>query len=113
MIVPPDGIWVYTYNGSTWDHVYATEWGNTQSCDYYVIRPITSGVEYPGAVTYLYNKYTSGLIGGVYHYGQGSGMLWREHWDSPIQYVPYGTKAWQLGADNLEWLILHGCQAVS
>lgn len=119
MIVPPhphSGFGYYTYNGTTWDYNYGLlddiGWGNTTPYDYYTTRGITSGNTHPGSVTYLYHKYTSALLGGLYHYGQGSGMLWRVEWDDPIIYAPYGTKAWQLGAIDLEWLILHGCQAV-
>ena len=63
---------------------------------------------YPGSVIYLYYKYTSCLLGGLYHYGQGTGYHWRLHWDDPVEYTIYR----QLGTKDLEWLILHGCQAV-
>jgi len=44
----------------------------------------------------------------LYHYGQGTGHHWRLHWDDPVEYTIYQ----QLGTKDLEWLILHGCQAV-
>ena len=116
MIVPPhphDTFGYYTYDGSTWTHSYGylddIGWGDTTPyCYYSYPLCVTSGQQYPGAVIYLYYKYTSCLLGGVYHHGQGTGHHWRLHWNDPVQYTVYG----QLGAKNLEWLILYGCQAV-
>lgn len=120
MIVPPhphDYFDYYTFNGTSWDHKSTTDmasfgWGYTTPYDYYTFKGVTTGNTHPGSVTYLYHEYTSALLGGLYHYGQGSGMQWRVRWNDPVEYAPYGTKAWQLGAIDLEWLILHGCQAV-
>jgi len=120
MIVPPHphhGFGYHTYNGASWDYHYAADmvaidWGHSTPYDYYTSPGVTSGNTHPGSVTYLYPEYTSALLGGLYHYGQGTGMQWRVHWNDPIEYAPYGTKAFQLGAIDLEWLILHGCQAV-
>ena len=87
-------------------------WGTPQATyDYYVLRPTAAAQFLPGAVTYLYYKYTSSLLGFPYDYaGRGidPGSYYRLRWDSPIKSVSYGM----LGDKELEWLILHGCQAV-
>ncbi len=115
MIVPPhphDLFGYYTYNGTTWTYNtgYLDDigWGYTTPYDYYTYPGVTTGNTHPGSVTYLYYKYTSCLLGGLYHYGQGTGHQWRLHWDDPVQTTVYE----QLGNKDLEWLILHGCQAV-
>jgi hypothetical protein len=116
MIVPPhphDLFGYYTYDGTTWtehwDYLDDIDWGHTTPyCYYSDPLCVTSGDKYPGSVTYLYYKYTSCLLGGVYHYGQGTGHNWRLHWNDPVQTTMYQ----QLGSKDLEWLILHGCQAV-
>lgn len=119
MIVPPHPnsyFGYYLYESGAWNHysepMVTIDWGHTTPYDYYTFRGITTGNTHPGSVTYLYNEYTSALLGGLYHYGQGSGMQWRVKWNDPVEYAPSGTKAWQLGAIDLEWLFLHGCQAV-
>lgn len=116
MIVPPHPhhtFGYYTYDGTTWTHHsgYLDEigWGDTTPYCYYTYPIcVTSGDTHPGSVIYLYYKYTSCLLGGLYHHGQGTGHHWRLHWDDPVEYTIYG----QLGTKDLEWLILHGCQAV-
>jgi hypothetical protein len=114
MIVPPhphDTFDYYNYIGGTWVHnsgfLDTIGWGHTTAYDYYPTRPITDANLHPGAVTYLYNRYTSSLLGGAYDYGGGS-RPWQEHWNDPVQSFSYG----ELGDLDLEWLILHGCQAV-
>jgi hypothetical protein len=113
-IVPPhphDSFGYYNYEGGVWVHKsgFLDEilWGDTTNYDYYAIRPIDYADQYPGALTYLYYEYTSSLLGGLYDYG-GGGHHWRLHWNDPLEYLVYG----QLGDIDLEWLILHGCQAV-
>jgi hypothetical protein len=114
MIVPPhphDWFSYSNYEGGTWVHKsgYLDDigWGSTTNFDYYAIRPIDYADELPGALTYLYNEYTSSLLGGMYDYG-GGGHFWRDHWYDTAQLLVYD----QLGDNDLEWLILHGCQAV-
>lgn len=113
-IVPPhphDWFHYYNYESGSW--VYKSgfldeiDWGKTTNFDYYAIRPINYADHYPGSLTYLYYKYTSSLLGAPYDYG-GGGHHWRLHWDDPLEYLVYD----QLGDKDLEWLILHGCQAV-
>ncbi len=113
-IVPPhphDSFGYYNYEGGVWVHKsgYLDEilWGDTTNYDYYAIRPINNADQYPGALTYLYYEYTSSLLGGPFDYG-GGGHHWRLHWNDPLENLVYG----QLGDIDLEWLILHGCQAV-
>jgi len=116
MIVPPhphQSFGYYTYDGTTWTYHsgYLDEigWGHTTPYCYYTFPLcVTTGNTHPGSVIYLYYKYTSCLLGGLYHYGQGTGHHWRLHWDDPVEYTIYQ----QLGTKDLEWLILHGCQAV-
>lgn len=113
-IVPPhphDWFDYSNYEGGAWVHKsgYLDEigWGSTTDFDYYALRPIDYADELPGALTYLYSEYTSSLLGGMYDYG-GGGHFWRDHWYDPAQLLVYD----QLGDNDLEWLILHGCQAV-
>jgi hypothetical protein len=113
-IVPPhphDWFGYYNYEGGVWVHKHGylddIDWGHTTNFDYYAIRPINNADQHPGALTYLYNEYTSSLLGGPYDYG-GGGRHWRLHWNDPPEYLDYG----QLGDIDLEWLILYGCQAV-
>jgi len=113
-IVPPhphDWFGYYTYDGNTWVHnqgyLDTIDWGHTTNYDYWAIRPVNRAHIYPGAVTYLYHQYTSSLIGEGYDYSGGN-LPWRRHWDDAIQHESYG----KLGEKDLEWLILHGCQAV-
>lgn len=115
-IVPPhpaDWFHYSTYNSSTntwtghWGILSDIGWGDTTPYDYYALRPIDYADVYSGAVTYLYNEYTSSLLGGMYDYG-GGGHFWREHWYDPAELMIYD----QLGDIRLNWLILHGCQAV-
>jgi hypothetical protein len=82
-------------------------WGHLTPYDYYPTRPIANADVHPAAVTYLYNEYTSSLLGGSYDY-DGGNRPWQQRWNDPIQYFSYG----ELGDLDLEWLILHGCQAV-
>lgn len=115
MIVPPHPhhyFGYYTYNGSSWDYNtgYLDDigWGSAVPYDYYTYPGVTTGNTHPGSVTYLYYQYTSALLGGLYHYGQGTGHNWRMRWNDPVQTTIYQ----QLGNKDLEFLILHGCQAV-
>ena len=112
-IVPPhphDKFHYFNYEGGTWVYKegYLDEigWGYTTNYDYYAVRPINNANLHPGAVTYLYNEYTSSLLGGGYDYGGGT--KWRLYWNDPLQTATYG----KLGDKYLKWLILYGCQAV-
>jgi hypothetical protein len=113
-IVPPhphDLFDYYNYEGGSWvdksGYLDDIDWGHTAPYDYYPTRPITNANISPAAVTYLYNRYTSSLLGGAYDYGGGT-RSWQEHWNDPVQTFSYG----ELGDLDLEWLILYGCQAV-
>lgn len=107
---PHEQFHYYNYENGGWvsktGYLDDIGWGYTTNYDYYAVRPIHNANVHPGAVTYLYNKYTSSLIGGGYDYGGGA--QWREHWNDPLKTAVYG----KLGDNDLEWLILHGCQAV-
>lgn len=80
--------------------------------DYYASGSIKNAHLFPGAVTYLFHVYTASLLGDPYDYGggepEGSPQFYRVHWFDQKQQIQYG----KLGAQNLKWLILHGCQAV-
>ena len=113
-IVPPHphvpfSYWSYT--GNTWVEIDTgflddLGWGYTTPYDYYVQRPVVDAEEVPAAVTYLFNSYTSSLLGPTRDYGGGT--RWREHWNEAAQTTAYG----KLGDQRLKWLILNGCQAV-
>lgn len=88
-------------------------WGTPKApYDYYARRPVKYAEFFPGAVTYLYYQYTSSLLGDPFDYGHGlidvGDAAYRERWYSPLKTLDYG----RLGNIDLEWLILHGCQAV-
>lgn len=108
---PHDYFGYWNYEGGTWVHHYGyldeIGWGDTTNYDYYVFRSVDNAETYPAAVIYLYNEYTSSLMGGGRDYS-GGGLYWHDHWYDPPNYLVYG----QLGDKKLEWLILHGCQAV-
>ena len=113
-IVPPHPHHTFNYSnysGGVWvphsGFLDDIGWGHTTPYDYYPTRPITNANVHPAAVTYLHNKYTSSLLGGAFDYGGGS-RPWHEHWHDPVQYFSYG----ELGDLDVEWVILHGCQAV-
>jgi hypothetical protein len=113
-IVPPHPHSMFRYSNyinGTWvqdtGYLDTIGWGHTTSYDYWAIRPVNNAHIYPASVTYLYNKYTSSLIGQVYDYSGGN-VPWRKHWYDGINHENYG----KLGDKDLEWLILHGCQAV-
>ena len=82
--------------------------------DYYATRHIINGLSNPGALTYLYNAYTSSLLGPCYDYAVAcdqevtTGSYCRNTCSDPALFVHYP----QLGERNLKWLILDGCQAV-
>jgi hypothetical protein len=116
MAVPPylhHDFTIYTYESGSWNStVYpansTVNWGVDPPYDYYAIRPITIADNWPGSVTYLHNKYTSAFVGALYHYGAYPTYKYRIEWDDPL-----GTfDGEKLGSKQLEWLILHGCQAV-
>jgi len=73
MIVPPhphDYFGYDTYDGTIWTHhsgyLDDIDWGHTTPyCYYSYPLCVTSGDTHPGAVTYLYYKYTSCLLGGL------------------------------------------------
>jgi hypothetical protein len=113
-IVPPhphDWFGYSNYVGGAWVHNsgYLDDigWGHLTPYDYYPTRPIVNANVYPAAVTYLYNEYTSCLLGGPYDYGGGN-RPWQQRWNDAVQYFSYG----ELGDLDMEWLILYGCQAV-
>lgn len=133
-IVPPHGPSLFDYHlyeghpTPEWNpktgYLDQIDWGDTINFDYYAVRPITIADEYPGALTYLYHEYTASLLGYPYDYC-GSAKLagfwegfpslyldgylpWRERWHDQVQELRYG----QLGDKRLNWLVLHGCQAV-
>jgi hypothetical protein len=83
-------------------------WGWEIPYDYWAERPITNANVHPGSVTYLYEPFTSMLIGGAYDYRGDGPQPYRITADAPVQYADVG----KLGSHDLEWLILHGCQAV-
>jgi hypothetical protein len=115
-IVPPhpDHPFDYsTYNTSTntWTphtgSLGGIGWGDSTPFDYWAYRPVTIANWFPAAVTYLYNEYTASLLGWPYDYSGITGY-WREHWYDPMQSFSYE----RLGNTSINWLILHGCQAV-
>jgi hypothetical protein len=114
---PDESFAYFNYEGGKWvgpkkGNLGKMGWGTGKApYDYYARRPVKYANYMPGAVTYLYYEYTSSLLGLPYDYGGGipdPGCAYRVHWNDPIKILFYG----RLGDIDLEWLILHGCQAV-
>jgi hypothetical protein len=108
-----NGTWQdYEKNGVKGINQAKVGWGTMDApFDYWTYRPITYADLWPGAVTYLHNEYTSCVLGYPYDYGGGfidPYGAYREHWYD----TPKGWDNERLGEIDLEWLILHGCQAV-
>lgn len=116
MITPPhpDELgYFWSNNGSDWHEIEGnwTEWGTTALPFEYFHYDITNGPSYPGSVTYLYEPFTAVLLGHQFKKGEYS------YYQLSAQNTSEGntiTKRFQsgLGTNDLEWLILHGCQAV-
>jgi hypothetical protein len=122
MITPPHPPWDEDYsdfwsnNSGIWGMVCGrySEWGTELLPFEYYIMDVVDGPTHPSSVTYLYEAYTSALIG---HHQFNRDYAW------PIQLsaqdIPdgnsLGTIDWcrgGLGTNDLEWLILHGCKGV-
>ncbi|RLA89557.1 MAG: hypothetical protein DRG58_04785 [Deltaproteobacteria bacterium] len=118
MITPPHPCYSSHFwsNGSgSWAEVTGgmCDWGTSALPYEYYYQDITAGRSSPGAVVYLHEPFTSALLG--WHFIPGT--------DSVVQTVGQDTAAGNspattitcrsgLGTNDLEWLILHGCQAV-
>jgi hypothetical protein len=114
-IPPPDYDFAcYVNKQGNWkEEKTCYHWGSPgMPFDYYASGSIKNSATFPGAVTYLYHTCTASLLGDPYDYGggepEGSPQFWKVHWNDTPQQIQYG----KLGAQNLKWLILHGCQAV-
>ncbi len=107
---------INTNKPSGWEKKEAGEtspWGTTSMpFDYYASGSITNANKFPGAITYLYHEYTASLLGDPYDYGggepEGSLQPYKVKWNDSLGKIKYK----KLGAKNLKWLILDGCQAV-
>jgi hypothetical protein len=125
MVTPPHHshqwtLWTNNYgNGKKWKTYEAdlTDWGTPNSPMEYYNFDIIDGMQYPGSVTYLYEPFTSALIGGKYHFGSKFFIpLWRGQKKcqntKDKNTLDLAICAGRLGNKDLDWLILHGCQAV-
>jgi hypothetical protein len=121
MITPPhpcgsDHLDFWSNSTGVWEQISGQfcEWGTTILPFEYYIVDVVDGPTHPSSVIYLHEPYTSALIGN---------HQFNPDYSWPIQFsaqdTPGGNSArtfsWcrgGLGTNDLEWLILHGCQAV-
>lgn len=118
MITPPHPTYSSSFwsnNSGTWQTVAGSwpQWGTAALPYEYYPQDLTTGATQPGGVVYLYEPYTSALLG--YHFDADATSTYQ----TTAQNTPAGNTAGTtgtftsgLGTNDLEWLILHGCQAV-
>lgn len=90
------------------------DWGSARLPFEYYPSDITAGEVSPGAVVYLHEPFTSALPGWHFIPGRGS-VAQTQGQDTPAGNSPGTTISCPGGlgtGGDLEWLILHGCQAV-
>lgn len=118
MITPPhhcDNGYFWSNNNGSWHKIYGNwcDWGTTSLPYEYYSTDLNTGQTHPGSVTYLYEPFTSALLG--YQFRSDTFSTYQiTAQDTPSGNSPgtRGTFNSGLGTNDLEWLILHGCQAV-
>lgn len=116
MLVPPHPAGTHSFwsnNSGEWNHVDGRfpDWGTLSLPYEYYWEDVTSGQRHPGSVVYLHEPFTSALLG--YHFEADASSTYQ----STAQDRPDGNSRTEsfssgLGDNDLEWLILHGCQAL-
>lgn len=123
MITPPFPCEMYhhfwTNNTGSWTQTSGNwcDWGSVSLPYEYYRRDVTGGRANPGAVVYLYEPFTSALLGGYYHFDPDAFDC---RYQKSAQDEIWGNTAATsgpcsvsgLGTNDLEWLILYGCKAV-
>ncbi|MDD3582280.1 MAG: hypothetical protein PHW74_14850 [Desulfobacca sp.] len=118
MITPPHPCYsshFWSNASGSWAEVTGgmCDWGTSALPYEYYYQDLTAGASSPGAVVYLHEPFTSALLG--WHFIPGTNSVVQTvGQDTPSGNSPGTTITCQggLGANDLEWLILHGCQAV-
>lgn len=89
------------------------DWGTEALPFEYFNYDVTDGPDFPGSVTYLYEPFTAVLLGYQFKAGETSTYQLSAQ-NTPAGNTPKTTKKFAsgLGTNDLEWLFLHGCQAV-
>jgi hypothetical protein len=110
-----DTFWYWKYGywigyGSGW-HVYDiqwTDWGTSMNHPYQYHRYIRTDASLSNSfsIFYAYNPATSILIGKDY---TGSSWVTENTWNQSTG----DTRSGKLGDDDIEWLVGHGCNAVT
>lgn len=119
MITPPHPLYeseFWSNNSGIWEHVpgHFYDWGTPLLPYEYYIMDVVDGTTHPSSVTYLYGAYTSALIGFHQFNPDFAWPVQLSAQDTPEGNTPR-TFTWctgGLGTNDLEWLILFGCQAV-
>jgi len=124
MITPPHptpsdpgggGFFFWSNESGSWQKISEAWvfWGTRDMPYEYYYRDVTSGREQPGSVTYLWEPFTSALLGYQFQPEELS-YYQKSAQDTPSRNSSgtYGAFTSGLGTDDLEWLILYGCQAV-
>ena len=121
MITPPHPCRIdyedfWSNSSGVWERVSSQYclWGTlTLPFEYYVMD-VVDGPTHPSSVIYLHEPYTSVLMGNHQFNPDYDWPIQLSAQDTPDGNSP-GTIDWcrgGLGTNDLEWLILHGCQAV-
>ncbi|MCK4420577.1 hypothetical protein KAW48_02175 [candidate division WOR-3 bacterium] len=105
----------WSNNTGSWTEINGDwcDWGTPALPYEYYYIDLTTGQDHPGSVTYLYEPFTSVLLG--YQFQPCVTSTYQiSAQDAPSGNSPgnMGTFVSGLGTRDLEWLILHGCQAV-
>ena len=110
-----EAFWSNNNSNGTWEKIIGnwSQWGTNALPYEYFWTDIYTAKYFPGAVIYLWEPFTSILIGRFYHFDpQNPSFGQISAQDSPDGNLTQTLScSGGLGGD-LKWLILHGCQAV-
>jgi hypothetical protein len=121
MITPPHpcGFDSDFWSNSTgvWEQISGQfcEWGTPVLPFEYYIVDVVDGPTHPSSVIYLHEPYTSALIGNHQFNKDFAWPIQFSAQDTPDGNFSPGAFSWctgGLGTNDLEWLILYGCQGV-
>ena len=119
MITPPHENYCcncfWSNNGGAWNKINGcwTDWGTSSLPYEYYKTDLMTGRTLPGSVIYLWEPFTSALLG--YQFQPNTTSVYQisgQDTQNGNSAGTTGTFVSGLGTNDLEWLILHGCQAV-
>ena len=119
MITPPhtcESSHFYSNASGLWNLISGNwcDWGTPALPFEYYYMDVTDGATNPSAVVYLYDYATAALVGPHQFRPDRSWVIQTLYQDTPDGNTPGTIMLCEggLGTKDLEWLILHGCQAV-